>query len=91
MGPEGLFVDSLRLKMKKTNFFKCSRVMFRFCILCITVLCLSGCFKGAGETTSEIHQKHMRVITTSRRQMQNDIDSVFLLDQPSRLNDKVIR
>ena len=77
--------------MKKTDFFKCSRVMFCFCILCVTALCLSGCFKGTGETTSQIHQKHMRVINTSRRQMQDDIDAVLLLDKPSKLNDKVIR
>jgi hypothetical protein len=77
--------------MKKINFFKYSWVMFRFCILCVTALCLSGCFKGPGETTSQIHQRQMRVINTSRRQMQDDIDSVFLLDKPGRLNDKVIR
>ena len=77
--------------MKKTNFFKYSRVMFRFCILCVTALCLSGCFRGAGETTSQIHQRHMRVIDTSRRQMQDDIDATLLLDKPSKLSDKVIR
>lgn len=77
--------------MKKTNFFKYVGVMFCFCILCATALCLPGCFKGAGETTGEIHQRHMRVITTSRRQMQDDIDAVLLLDRPSKLSDKVIR
>ena len=77
--------------MKKTDFFKYSRVMFCFCILCVTALCISGCFKGPGETTSQVHQKHMRVINTSRRQMQDDIDSTLLLDKPSRLSDKVIR
>ncbi len=77
--------------MKKIDFFKYSRVMFRFCILCVTALCLSGCLKGTGETASEVHQKHMRMINTGGRQMQDDIDSVLLLDRPSRLNEKVIR
>ncbi len=77
--------------MKKTNFLKYSRVVFCFCILCATALCLSGCFKAAGETASEVHQRQMRIINTSRRQMQDDIDAVLLLDRPSRLNDKVIR
>lgn len=77
--------------MKKTDFFGYFGVMVCFCILCVTALCLSGCFKGPGETTSQVHQKHMRVINTSRRQMQDDIDSVLLLDKPSKLSDKVIR
>jgi len=77
--------------MKKTDFFKYSREIFRFCILCVTALCFSGCFKGPGETKSQVHQKHMRVINTSRRQIQDDIDSFLLLDKPSKLNDKVIR
>ncbi len=79
--------------MKKTNFLKYFGVMFCFCILCVVALCLSGCFKfkGPGETTSQVHQRHMRVINTSRRQMQDDIDAVLLLDKPSKLSDKVIR
>lgn len=77
--------------MKKTDFFKYSRVVFRFSIICVTALCFSGCFKAAGETTSEVHQRHMRVINTSRRQMQDDIDALLLMDRPSRLSDKVIR
>ncbi len=77
--------------MKKIGFFKYSRTMFCFCIICVTALCFSGCFKAAGETTREVHQKHMRAINTSRRQMQDDIDSLLLLDKPSRLSDKVIR
>ncbi len=77
--------------MKKTDFFKCSRVMFRFCVLCVMALCLSGCFKGPGETTSQVHQRHMRVINTQKRQVQDDIDSTLLLNRPSRLSDKVIR
>ena len=77
--------------MKKTAVFKYSGVMFRFCILFVTVLCLSGCMRGAGETKSQVHQKHMRVIDTSKRQLQDDVDALLLLDKPSRLNDKVIR
>lgn len=77
--------------MKKTGFFKYSMTIFCFCIICATALCFSGCFKATGETTSEVHQRHMRVINTQRRQMQNDIDSFLLLDKPSRLSDKVIR
>ncbi len=77
--------------MKKTDFFKYFREMFRFCVLCVILLCLSGCFKSTGETTDQVHQKHMRMINTNRRQMQEDIDSVLLLDRPSRLSDKVIR
>ena len=79
--------------MKKTNFFKYPGVMFRFCILCVAILCLSGCIKleGAGETKSEVNQRHMRVINANKRQMQDDIDALFLLDRPSKMSDKTIR
>ena len=77
--------------MKKTDFFKYFRVMLCFCVLCVTALYLSGCMRSAGETKSQVHQRRMRVIDTSKRQMQDDIDATFLLDKPSRLNDKVIR
>ena len=77
--------------MKITNFFKYSWVVFGFCILCIAVLCFSGCFQAAGETKSQVHQRRMRVINTQKRQIMDDIDATLLLDKPSKLNDKVIR
>ncbi len=52
----------------------------------------TGCFAGSpGETTSEVHRRHMRVINTQKQQIQDDIDAVLLLNKPSRLTEKPTR
>jgi len=77
--------------MKKTDFFKYSGLISRLSILCAVIFCLAGCMQGAGQTRKEEDQKHMRIINTGTRQMQDDFDSLLHLDKPSRLSDKVIR
>jgi len=61
------------------------------CVLCLTVACLSGCLSSPGETSSEIHRKHMNVIKTNVLQMQDDVDAVLHLEQPTKLSDKYVR
>ena len=77
--------------MKKTDFFEYSGLILRLCVLCAVILFVAGCMQGEGESRGEIDQKHMRKINTGTRQMQDDIDSMLLMDKPSRLSDKVIR
>jgi hypothetical protein len=59
-------------------------------IAAIMILSLTGC-SSQGMTSSEIHQAHMRSIRVDMLQMQEDVDSMLLIDQPSRLSDKYTR
>ena len=77
--------------MKKTYLFKYAGVVSRLGLLCLFICCLAGCMQGEGQTRKEIDQMHMRKINTGTKQMQDDIDMMLLMDQPSRLSDKAIR
>ena len=61
------------------------------CALCLTAAFLSGCLSSPGETSSEIHRKHMNVINTNVLQLQDDVDTVLHLDEPTKLSDKLVR
>ena len=61
--------------------------------LSITIMamsCLTGC-QGAGETRAEVNRRHHRVVNTNLQRLQDDVDSVLLLDKPTRLSEKYIR
>ncbi len=74
--------------MKKISFVRCFGCLFCLFALCGVICCLQGC--GApGETSSEVHRRHMRVINNNLLQVQDDIDALFLIDKPSKLSDKV--
>jgi len=77
--------------MKNAAILKCFGYVSCTCFLCLTLLCLGGCLSSPGETSSEIHRKHMNVIKTNTLQIQDDVDAVLQLDRPSRLSDKYIR
>lgn len=61
------------------------------CVLCLMAACLGGCLSSPGETSREIHRKHMNVINTNFLQIQDDVDAVLHLDEPVKLSDKHIR
>lgn len=77
--------------MKNAAILKCFGRVCCLCVLCLMVFCLGGCLSSPGETSSEIHRKHMNTIKTDSLQIQDDVDAVLHLDQPSRLSDKFIR
>ena len=76
--------------MTNNIILRYSKVIFCLSILCI-ILSLVGCLSSPGETSSEVHRRHMRVIRNDALQIQDDVDAVLLLDKPSRLSDKVQR
>ena len=54
-------------------------------------LVLSGCnWQQLGETSAEVSRRHARTLRLNTQEMTSDIDSVLLLDKPSRLTDKRI-
>ncbi len=78
--------------MKNSIIAKCLAVALWLCVLAGLVAVNTGCFAGSpGETTSEVHRRHMRVINTQKQQIQDDIDAVLLLNKPSRLTEKPTR
>lgn len=64
-------------------------------ILPVTLLVLAfmpfGCSSSQpGETAAEGHRRHQRVVRINQQQLMADIDTVLLLDEPSKLTDKRI-
>lgn len=78
--------------MKNSIITKCLTVVLWLCVLAGLIAVNTGCFAGSpGETRSEVHRRHMRVINTDKQQIQDDIDAVLLLNKPSRLTEKPTR
>ncbi len=77
--------------MKDVAILKCFGRVCYLCVLCLTFACLEGCLSSPGETSAEIHRKHMNTITTNWLEMQDDVDDVWHLDKPLRLSEKHIR
>jgi len=61
-------------------------------ILLVLVLMPFGCssFSQPGETAAEGHRRHQRMARINQQEMMADIDTVLMLDEPSRLTDKRI-
>ena len=60
-------------------------------ILCALVFLAAGCSSGQlGETAAEGHRRHQRNLRLNRQEMTADMDSLLLLDKPSKLTDKRI-
>lgn len=75
--------------MKGVSVFVCNVILA--VILCALVVLPCGCATDQmGETTAEGHRRHQRNLRISRQEMMADIDTVLLLDKPSKLTDKRI-
>lgn len=75
--------------MKSPSNFICKVVLAL--ILCALVFLPFGCSsKQLGETTAEGRRRHKRVLRTNQQEMMRDIDTVLLLDEPSKLSDRRI-
>jgi len=73
---------------------RCGRWTLRLLTLGVAFilgLVLSGCnWQQPGETSKEVSRRHARTLRLNMQQMSADIDSVLLLDKPSKLTDKRI-
>lgn len=81
--------------MKKLNIRKYVRLILCFCLFAVLIGSLTACSGSTratpGETASEVHARHVEIIKTNFLHAQDDIDAILMLDQPSRLSDKLIR
>ena len=75
-------------------FFEKGETMKRTFVLAVLVFLMSliyGCsFQQPGETVAEGHRRHMRNYRVNQQEMMDDVDTVFLFDQPSRLSEKTV-
>ena len=65
-------------------------------ILILAVLVLSMCFSivgcsGQGHTSAELRRERLRSFESDRKAMYDDVESVLMMDRPSRLTDKTVR
>ena len=61
-------------------------------VLCALFLVPLGCksYNQLGETAAEGHRRHKRALRINRQEMMADLDTLMLLDKPSKLTDKRI-
>ena len=60
-------------------------------LLAIVFLAPGCCVHGQGETAAEGHIRHKRVLNTAAQQLADDVDTVLLFDEPSRLSERRVR
>lgn len=61
-------------------------------IFCVFIFMLGGCkcWDQPGETLAEGRRRHIRRGRINKLEMAQDIDRMFLLDEPSKLTDKKV-
>ena len=76
--------------MKSVSISICTVVLI--IALLVLVFMPFGCssFSQPGETAAEGHRRHQRVVRINQQEMMADIDTVLMVDEPSKLTDKRI-
>ena len=67
---------------------KKSKWVSKLWIVCLVVFCislLSGCKGAPGMTVKDVDRRHYHSIYSNWLMFQDDLDSIFLIDRPSRL------
>jgi len=58
-------------------------------IFCVLIFLPYGCaWNQLGETTAEGHRRHKRALRINQQEFWSDVDTVLMLDEPSKLTDK---
>ena len=72
--------------MKSNSAWKLIQVVF----LCALFLVPLGCrsYEQMGETAAEGRRRHKRALRINNQQLMEDLDTLMLLDKPSKLTDK---
>jgi hypothetical protein len=71
-------------------FSGCFRAAICLCVLALFTVALAGCGTLA-ETSDEVRIRHTLINKTNTKQMQDDIDTVLMMEQPSRLTEMHVR
>ncbi len=73
-------------------FTGCSRATICLCVLALFAVVLAGCNSGTlAETDDEVRIRHTLINKTNVKQMQDDLDTVLMIEQPSRLTEMYVR
>ena len=73
-------------------FVRCSRTTICLCVLVSLAVWLAGCNSGTcAETADEVRIRHTLIRETNMQQIQDDLDGIFMLKQPTRLTEMYIR
>jgi len=77
-------------KMKGVSVLVCKAILT--IVLCVLVFLSCGCssYEQMGETAAEGRRRHQRNLRIQRQQLMADLDTLLLLDKPSKLTDKRI-
>ncbi len=68
------------------------RTTICLCVLVLFAVVLAGCGNGTlAETGEEVEIRHTLINRVKMQQMQDDLDAIFMLKEPSRLTEKYVR
>jgi len=61
-------------------------------MLCVVAFAFAGCgsFEQLGETEAEGHRRHLRASRINRQALMEDIDTFWLMGQPTKLAERQI-
>ncbi len=71
-------------------FTGCSRATICLCVLALFAVVLAGCGTPA-ETADEVRIRHTIDNKTRMPQIQDDLDTVLMMNEPSRLTEMYVR
>ena len=64
-------------------------------IICISAVAmtilLTGCGAGTGQTSAEVRRQHKNVADVGSKQLNDDLNTLFHADRPSRLSERYTR
>ena len=72
-------------------FTGCFRTTICLCVLALFAIVLAGCSGTLGETADEVRIRHTIINKTKMPQIQDDLDTVFMMKEPSRLTEMYVR
>ena len=75
--------------MKKMNVAAWVRSLLVVCAL----LLVGGCRLDGPpeETADEVASRHKHILWNDMKQVQSDVDAIFMLDKPTKLSDRIVR
>lgn len=62
------------------------------CIFAIVLAALlTGCGAGTAQTSAEVNREHKNVMKVGQKQLNDDLNSLFHAQKPSKLSERYIR
>lgn len=77
-------------KMKGVSVLVCKVILTIVLFVLVFLPCGCSSYEQMGETAAEGRRRHQRNLRIQRQQLMADLDTLFLLDKPSKLTDKRI-